>query len=164
MRVCFSDNSCLFQIPKKQAPTTLITKHDKSNNKSKQITNRQTLENLHKKAQELLNISSISTTSSGASSSAEEKAEPTQPRKNKLIEKSPKKAKVQNKIDHPISIHAKYNGKIEVNAKDKVNSINVRDDDSRTKSIKAKVFKPRNDKIKTYTKQIKDPVITISGR
>lgn len=162
-----TSNGFDFQLPNKQASSfnTVITKHDKSNNNCKQTANRKTLENLHKKAQELLNIGSISSTTSEASSSSEEKVKPPSPRKAKLIENSPKKtsSKVQNKIDVPISVHTKYNGKIETNTKDKVDTINLRDNDTK-KYLKAKVTKSKKDKIKTHTKQVKESPVSISGR
>lgn len=142
-----------------------MTENKKPNNKSKQITDRQTLENLHKKAQDLLNIGSVSSTSSETSSSSEEKVKPPPPRKNKLIENSSAKkasAKVQDNIDH-LSKYSKYNGQIETNAKDKVDSINLKDNDSH-KFIKAKVSRLRNDKIKSHTKLVKETATTISGR
>ncbi|KOB73390.1 Zinc finger protein DZIP1L [Operophtera brumata] len=154
----------LLVLPKKQASKTSTTENNKPNNKSKQITDRQTLENLHKKAQELLNIGSMSSTSSEASSSSEEKVKPPPtPRKNKLIENSPAKkasAKVPNNIDHSISVYSKYNGQIDTNGKEKVDSINLKGNDSH-KFIKAS--KSRNGKIKSHTKLVKETATNISG-
>lgn len=136
----------------------------KSNNKSK-VTDRQTLENLHKKAQELLNIGSLSSSSSDASSEPEEKSKPPPPRTNRYVDISPDRyrPKTQNRMDHPIAVHSKYNGKIEANAKKRVNATIVKDNDPDV-FTKAEVVKPRNEKNKAHTKKVKEAAKNISGR
>lgn len=117
------------------------------------MTDRHTLENLHKKAQELLNLGSISSTSSDSSISSLEKVR-TIPKKDKKVNNSP--IRISNlKLTH----------KPEPQKPNQINHISGNTKINTHKITKSKVGKAKTDKNEHITKAVIENIpLTTSGR